>query len=332
MILIIFDHKQGNPTNPTLELPTAARRLVLDDRDIAAVVTSGNDAAKAADAATRYVSHVLLGDAPAAAPATHERRAREIARAAEAVGATAILFVSGKSASAVAPRVALRINAALLEDVTTLRRESTAWVAERSAYLTRAILTVRTEQSIVVACLKPGTFEAATPSADIGAVEQLDVEHDDLDVRARRHDPSPATSRRVPLEEAEIIVCGGRGLGDAEKFVQLVEGLADDLGASVASTRAVVDAGWRPYVEQVGQTGKSVSPNLYMALGVSGAVQHLSGMNGSRIVVAINKDPDAPIFKIADYAVVADINHLIPSLRQAISDRNRGDGIDHAVR
>ena len=125
-------------------------------------------------------------------------------------------------------------------------------------------------------------------------------------------------SSRISLSEAEIVVSGGRGVGSAEGFTQYVEGLADRLGAAVGATRAIVDAGWRPYSEQVGQTGKTVQPKVYIAIGISGAVQHLSGMNKSKVIVAINRDAEAPIFKIADYGIVGDVNQLVPAILEEL--------------
>jgi electron transfer flavoprotein alpha subunit len=164
--------------------------------------------------------------------------------------------------------------------------------------------------------VKPGVFAAAAPRSV--AAEQFDV---DLNLPSRRLQVTGKTaekSSRISLSEAEIVVSGGRGVGSAEGFTQYVEGLADRLGAAVGATRAIVDAGWRPYSEQVGQTGKTVQPKVYVAIGISGAVQHLSGMNKSKVIVAINRDAEAPIFKIADYGIVGDVNQLVPAIIEAL--------------
>lgn len=316
MILIAIDHAHGSPRRGAYELVSAAREL---GGEVAAVVLGGPEAAPVADALAAYVPSVVHVDDASLDHASHERRTTALASVAADLGADVVLLGAGRSGQAVGPRLALRLGGALLEDVAAVRRDGPAVVAERLAYLSRASLTVRAEVAPVVVSVKPGAYPVAAPADAPGSVASRSVAFGAADDVARLGERQSASRGRVALEEADVVVCGGRGLGDAASFERLVVGLADELGAGVASTRAVVDAGWRPYDEQVGQTGKSVAPKLYFALGVSGAVQHLSGMNRSGTVVAVNKDGDAPIFKVADYGIVGDLHEVLPALRSALA-------------
>jgi electron transfer flavoprotein alpha subunit len=316
MILIAIDHAHGSPRRGAYELVSAARDL---GGEIAAVVLGGPDAGPVAQALAAFVPTVVHVEDAALDHASHERRTAALASVAAELGADVVLLAAGRSGQAVGPRLALRLGGALLEDVAAVRRDGAAFVAERLAYLSRASLTVRAEATPVVVSVKPGAFPAAAPADAAGSVASRAVAIEAADDAARLGERRSVARGRVALEEADVVVCGGRGLGDAESFERLVVGLADELGAGVASTRAVVDAGWRPYDEQVGQTGKNVAPKLYFALAVSGAVQHLSGMNRSGTVVAVNKDGDAPIFKVADYGIVGDVHEVLPALRAALA-------------
>jgi len=171
---------------------------------------------------------------------------------------------------------------------------------------------VQAQAPRVVVTVKPGAFSVAKAGTE--PAEQYDVELTLPQRRVTVTAKNTIKSTRISLEDADLIVAGGRGVGSAESFTQLIEGLADQIGAAVGATRAVVDTGWRPYAEQVGQTGKTVQPRVYFAVGISGAVQHLSGMNKSKFIVAINKDPEAPIFKISDYGIVGDVKAIVPAI------------------
>ena len=316
MILVVIDHVAGVPRRGALELVSAARAL---GGEIAAVVLGGAAAGPAAETLAGFVPRVVHVDDPSLDHASHERRTTALASVVADVGAQIVLLTAGRGGQAVGPRLAMRLGGALLEDVAAVRREQASVIAERLAFLSRAHLTVRAEAAPVIVSVKPGAYPAAEPAETAGLVTPRPVAYGPVDEAVRLGERRAAARGRVALEEADVVVCGGRGLGDADAFERLAVGLADDLNAGVASTRAVVDAGWRRYDEQVGQTGKNVAPRLYLALGVSGAVQHLSGMNRSGTVVAINRDGDAPIFKVADYGVVGDVHEVVPALRAALA-------------
>jgi electron transfer flavoprotein alpha subunit len=310
MILVVVEHANGKVGKSTYEMVTAARQL---DREgeVTALVLGSAVASVAAEVAL-VVDQVLVADIPPLAEYDSELWAAAVAQIATEGEARVVLIGGSRSGREYSPRVAIKLNAPLLEDVISLKENDGALIAERYSYLARVTETIEASGAVAVVSVKPGVFAAASPRSV--AAEQFDV---DLNLPSRRLQVTGKTaerSSRISLTEAEIVVSGGRGVGSAEGFTQYVEGLADQLGAAVGATRAIVDAGWRPYSEQVGQTGKTVQPKVYIAVGISGAVQHLSGMNKSKVIVAINRDAEAPIFKITDYGIVGDVGQLVPAI------------------
>lgn len=314
MILVVASHASGRLSKGTYEMVSAARGVGVD-LPIAILVLGDKVDAVAAEA-TKLAEQVLVADQAAFAVYNAEVWSRAVAWVAAEGSARVVLVAASRSGREYSPRVAVRLEAPLLEDVTSLVSEGEAIVAQRYSFLARLTETIRAEAPVVVASVKPGAFPVAEALPVAG--EQFEVEIEVTASRVQVSDRRADDAAQVSLTDADIVVAGGRGLGSAESFEKLVLPLAQTLGAAVGATRAVVDAGWRPYTEQVGQTGKTVQPKIYIALGISGATQHLSGMNKSKVVIAINKDADAPIFRVADYGVVGDLQQVVPALMEQV--------------
>ncbi len=223
-----------------------------------------------------------------------------------------IFFPASQMGKDMAPRVSARLGAAMAADCTAFRIENGDIVATRPVYAGKALVDVKVTTPVKIFSLRPNVFTAAAGDGAPPAVESVKPALSDADF-ASKVTSVKVSEGRPDVTEAAIVVSGGRGLKGPEHF-RLVEELADALGGAVGASRAVVDAGWRPHDEQVGQTGKTVSPSLYIACGISGAVQHLAGMSSSKYIVAINKDKDAPIFQVADYGIVGDVFEILPAL------------------
>ncbi len=309
MIVIVTNARQGKIKRGALELVTAARGL---GGEVSALVL-GEEPGSAAEDLAAYVPHVTALEG---AFDTAEAVAAAVAGA--AADAAVVLMSADRLGQSSAPRIAVRSGGALLEDVTELGREGEAVRGKRFSYLSRVTEWVESAADPVIVTVKPNALPAAEPLPVKGEVTTAQAAP--ADVRKSVGARSAAQGARLPLEEARVVVAGGRGLGSPERFSQVVEPLAEAMGGAVGATRAVVDAGWRPYAEPVGQTGKTVAPELYIALGISGAVQHLSGMNRSKVIVAVNKDADAPIFKVADYGIVGDVGQVGPALVAAVKE------------
>jgi electron transfer flavoprotein alpha subunit len=325
MILVVVEYANGKVSKSTWEMITAAQDSANAsgrEAPVTALVLGSNIAAIAAEVA-KAVDQVLVADLPALAQYDPELWSAAVAQIATEGEASLVLIGGSRSGREYSPRVAIKLDAPLLEDVITLKAagetigaSGQTLQAQRYTFLARVTETIETmggtTAPIAVVTIKPGVFSPAAPKAE--SAEQFDVDLNLPTPRLKVTGKTAERSSRISLAEAEIVVSGGRGVGSAEGFTQYVEALADQLGAAVGATRAIVDAGWRPYSEQVGQTGKTVQPKTYIAIGISGAVQHLSGMNKSKTIVAINRDAEAPIFKIADYGIIGDVTQLVPAI------------------
>jgi electron transfer flavoprotein alpha subunit len=237
----------------------------------------------------------------------------------------AVVLVPGTTAGRdYAPRTAARLGVGLAADCVAVRIDGDAMVAVRPVLGGRAQTEVRLTGSPAMATIRVGSYPKADPTGASPAVEAIPAELREAETRVRVVATTPKGAGATSLDAAEFVVSGGRGLKEAARF-KLVEDLAAALGGAVGATRAVVDAGWRPHQEQIGQTGRTVSPRLYVAVGISGAVQHNVGMQGSDYIVAINRDPDAPIFKLASFGIVGDLFEVMPALTSEI-ERVKGGG------
>ncbi len=290
--------------------------------DVAGVVLGHGVADVAAAAGSYGAPVVFVVDDPALAAPLPQPRVDALEAVVAASGADTVLFASSVLAADVAAGLAARLDAGLNWDVTDLRLDGGELVASRPALGDTVLAEVGWTSSPRLALVRSGTFD---PVEGGGAAEvrPVEVAFRDFSTQAVLVERLQEAASGPSIEDADVIVAGGRGLGAPEGF-GLCEELAEALGGAVAATRAVVDAGWYPYSTQVGQTGKSVTPKLYVALGISGAIQHKVGMQGSGTIVAVNKDPNAPIFDFADLGVVGDLHQIAPRLTELVKARKAG--------
>ncbi len=239
--------------------------------------------------------------------------AKIIAEAMQKLDAEYLFMSATAMGKELATRVAGKIDAGFAFDCTDLKVENGEVIATRPVYAGKAFIKVKINSDKKIYTLRPNVFSAGESDGRLAEVEKLDINLTDDDFKVVAFETIASTKGKLDVTEADIVVSGGRGLKAPENF-KLIEELADVLGAAVGASRAVVDAGWRPHDEQVGQTGKTVSPKLYIAIGISGAIQHLAGMSSSKVIVAINKDKDAPIFQVADYGIAGDLFEVVPEL------------------
>ncbi|HTE73797.1 MAG TPA: electron transfer flavoprotein subunit alpha/FixB family protein [Actinomycetes bacterium] len=315
-VLVLVEHTDGEVKKVTFELLTLAARL---GEPAAVLVGPGFDAAKESLAAYG-ASKVYVADAPELVDHLVAPVAEVLAKVVADSSPAAVLLASSADGKEVAARLALKTGSGVITDATDVTGEGGAVLAEQQVFGGSTIVRSKVSTGTPVVTVRPNSVPAEQTS---GAAERVDVavELSEAATAARIVDRVvEEKGERPELSEAAIVVSGGRGVGSGENF-SVIEDLADALGAAVGASRAATDAGWYPHQHQVGQTGKTVSPQLYIAAGISGAIQHRAGMQTSKTIVAINKDPEAPIFELVDYGVVGDLHQVVPALTDKVKAR-----------
>ena len=311
--LAVLEQRDGVLRKISHEVVTAAQRL---GGGVEAVVCAVGVVQGADQAAKFGADKIVTLTNPAFAKYAPEACAQALAERAKLGGHRCIVFAASATGKDLAPRVAAKLGVGVAADITDLATDGGAIVVTRPVYAGKALLKVKVAAQPAVLSLRPNVFTPVErPKA--GAAETVAVTVPAGRVTVREIKAAPAGT--LDVAEAQVIISGGRGLKEPANF-KVLEDLARAFGgqAAVGASRAVVDAGWRAHADQVGQTGKTVSPSLYIAVGISGAIQHLAGMRTSKVIVAINKDKDAPIFKVADYGVVGDLFEIVPKLTEEI--------------
>ena len=317
-IIVIAEVRSGQLKKTSLEAVSAAADLKGQAGGEVAVIAIGDQLAGATEALQKSeADKVVAVESAALSNYSGDGFCRVVVEQLESLAPAAILMAHTAMGKDLMPRVAAAVKTGLVTDATALHFEDGKFGATKPVFAGKAYLKSMAESAPFMATLRPNNFETREGNCDATSAAQTTLSADDL--KSVVAEVIESAGGRVPLQEAGVVVSGGRGLKGPEHF-HLVEELAAAFGdgAAVGASRAVVDAGWREHREQVGQTGKVVAPTLYIACGISGAIQHLAGMRTSRYIVAINKDPEAPIFKVADYGIVGDVFEVLPQLTEAV--------------
>jgi electron transfer flavoprotein alpha subunit len=312
-ILVFAEQRDNKFKKPAFEAVRTAR-IIADQLkgEVVALVIGGSVKSMAPALGGYGAQKVLVAEDPRLALYASSAYAKLVADAARAHQAEVVFVPATAMGKDLAPRVAVKLDAGFASDCTALTVEGGEILATRPIYAGKALTQLRITSASKVFTLRPNVFVAGESSGISASVEPVPIDLNEKDLSCVVKE-TKQTSGKLDVAEADIIVTGGRGLKGPENF-GMIEQLAEVLGGAVGASRAVVDAGWRPHDEQVGQTGKTVSPSLYVAVAVSGAIQHLAGMSSSKYIVAINKDKDAPIFQVASYGIVGDAFEIVPAL------------------
>ncbi|MEN8245166.1 MAG: electron transfer flavoprotein subunit alpha/FixB family protein [Thermodesulfobacteriota bacterium] len=314
MILAIAEQTDGQFRKVTYEALSEGKKIASANGFELVAVVLGSNVAESAEALAQYgADRIIVADSPGLADFSSAAYVEVLCGLVEKEAPELVLFgasVQGKELSAC---LAARCDAALATDCIAIAWENGAAKATRPMYGGKVLADVQLEGSARMVSLRPNAM-AIVRSEGAGAIEKIEVSEVDPPVKLIEKNMETG---KIDLTEADAVVSGGRGMGGADYAV--IEQLAEVLGGAVGASRAAVDEGWRPHADQVGQTGKVVSPNLYVACGISGAIQHLAGMSSAKVIVAINKDPEAPIFMKSDYGVVGDLFELVPAITEEIN-------------
>jgi electron transfer flavoprotein alpha subunit len=312
-ILIFAEQRDNKFKKPAFEAVKTAQTLTGDAGGEVVALVVGSAVQSVAPSLGGYGARkVLVAEDPWLqfySPTAYAKIVAEVARSQQA---TLVVIPATAMGKDLAPRVAVKLDAGLAVDCTEIKMEGGALIATRPVYAGKALIDVKLNAAVNVLTLRPNVFSSGTSDGTAAPTEKIALALEEADFASHVKEIKQS-SGKLDVAEADIIVSGGRGLKGPENFA-MIEQLAEVLGGAVGASRAAVDAGWRPHEEQVGQTGKTVSPSLYIAVAVSGAIQHLAGMSSSKYIVAVNKDKDAPIFQVATYGIVGDAFEVVPVL------------------
>lgn len=315
-ILVFAEQRDGNVKKVAYEMLSAGAELAAALGGTVEAVLLGSGLDGLADMLVQYgAAKVYVADDPALATYASEAYTDTLAALIDKVQPAILLLGATAMGRDLAPRLAARLEVGVASDCTALEIDGGRLLATRPIFAGKALARVKLAEDPQVATVRPNVLAAREPDAGAGSAQVELIDAVAGRVRAEVVDIISAGEGEVDVAEADIIVSGGRGVGGPEGF-DPIRSLARKLGAAVGASRAAVDAGWIDHGHQVGQTGKTVTPNLYIACGISGAIQHLAGMKTSKVIVAVNKDPEAPIFKLANYGIVADLFEVVPALEK----------------
>lgn len=316
-VLAFAEQRNNAFKKSAYEVVSTGKKIAGDLNVDLVAVTVGNNVESIAGLLGGYgATRVVTADHPRLASYSVTAYSKVLAEIAKQENASVVLMPASAMGKELAPRLAVKLDAGVAVDCTALKVENGDVIATRPVYAGKALVDVRVRSAIKIFTLRPNVFSAGAGNGATASVVKIDIVLNDDDFSSVVRDVA-TSSGRPDVTEADVIVSGGRGMKGPEHF-HFLEELAGILDGAVGASRAVVDAGWRSHDDQVGQTGKVVSPSLYIACGISGAIQHLAGMSSSKYIVAVNKDKDAPIFQIADYGIVGDVFEVLPALTQEL--------------